>query len=89
MAEIFDDKKQLVSRIRRIRGQLNAVEKAVENEAECGAVLNTMAACKGAVDSLMVELIEDYVRNHLAGPSRRIKAKALDELSAVLKRYMK
>src|SRR2546427_1852225 len=71
MAHTQRDKKKLLDRIRRIRGQVNAVEKAVEEERECSAVLQTLAACRGAINGLLAEIIEGHVEHHLADPKGR------------------
>ena len=51
MAHTVRDKQQLINRVRRIRGQLDAVEKALNDEQECSAILQTLAACRGAISS--------------------------------------
>ncbi|HEY2341550.1 MAG TPA: metal/formaldehyde-sensitive transcriptional repressor [Chthoniobacteraceae bacterium] len=92
MAHTARDKKKLLDRIKRIRGQLNGVEKAVEEERECGDVLLTLAACRGALNSLMAEILEGHVRHHIlpqdSKPSRET-AQAAEELIEVIKRYLR
>jgi DNA-binding FrmR family transcriptional regulator len=65
------DKTKLLHRVRRIRGQLNAVEKALLAEHECSTILLTVAACRGAMDSLMGEIIEDHVQFHILDPEHK------------------
>lgn len=65
MAHVFGDKKKITSRIRRIRGQLDAVERGLEKEDECFSVLQTLAACRGALNGLMGEVIEGHVIHHI------------------------
>jgi FrmR/RcnR family transcriptional regulator, repressor of frmRAB operon len=92
MAHTAHDKKKLLDRIKRIRGQLNGVEKAVEEECDCGDVLLTLAACRGALNSLMGEILSGHVRFHLlphqAKPDSEA-ARAAEELIEVIKRYLK
>ena len=52
------DRDKLLVRVRKIRGQLNAVEAAITEEDDCSRVLNTLAACRGALNGLMLEILE-------------------------------
>ncbi len=65
MAHTARDKKPMLTRIRRIKGQAEALEKAVEEETECSAVLQQIAAIRGAVNGLMTEVLEGHIREHL------------------------
>ena len=56
--------------MRRIRGQVEAIERAVAEEKDCGDVLQLIAAARGAMNGLMAELLEDHVRFHVLDPSR-------------------
>jgi FrmR/RcnR family transcriptional regulator, repressor of rcnA expression len=90
MAHLIQNKKKLLARISRIRGQLNGVEKALDAERECGEILLTLAACRGALNSLMAEILEDHVRQHvLASDSAKSRNTAGEELIEVIKRYLK
>jgi DNA-binding FrmR family transcriptional regulator len=92
MAHTIRDKKKLVNRIRRIRGQLQAVEKAVELEQDCSKILLTIAACRGAINGLMAEVIEGHIRFHVVDPDSQPTsdhAKAAQELIDVVKAYLK
>jgi len=90
MAHLIQNKKKLLARISRIRGQLNGVEKALDAERECGEILLTLAACRGALNSLMADILEDHVRNHvLASDSAKSRNTAGEELIEVIKRYLK
>jgi DNA-binding FrmR family transcriptional regulator len=90
MAHTIREKKKLIARVRRIRGQIEAVERALETESECADVLQLIASVRGAVNGLMAEVMEDHVRDHVidaANPAQR--AKGADELVEVLKAYLK
>ena len=71
MAHTTKDKKKLLSRTRRIKGQVEAVERALEGDAECEDILQLVASCRGALNGLMAELIEGHVRFHVLSPIRR------------------
>jgi DNA-binding FrmR family transcriptional regulator len=91
MSHTTKDKKRLLSRIRRIRGQSEAIERALEGEGECEEILQLVASCRGALNGLMAELIEGHLRFHVLDPSQKIlpsQAEAADELMAVVKRYL-
>jgi DNA-binding FrmR family transcriptional regulator len=91
MAHIIQNKKKLLSRISRIRGQINGIERALNEERECGEVLLTLAACRGAMNALMAEILEGHVRLHLlqADAPKQSRAAAGEELIEVIKRYLK
>lgn len=86
------DKKKLLNRIRRIRGQLEGVERALEAEQECSAVLMTLAACRGSINGLMAEIIEGHILHHIVESeqhSHAERSQAAGELIDVVKSYMK
>jgi FrmR/RcnR family transcriptional regulator, repressor of frmRAB operon len=91
MAHTIKDKKKLLSRIRRIKGQTEAIERALESEVECDDILQLVASCRGALNGLMAELIEGHLRFHVLDPRQKTlpsQLDAADELMAVVKRYL-
>jgi DNA-binding FrmR family transcriptional regulator len=92
MSHVSADKANLINRLRRIRGQVEAVERAVDEGVECATVLQRATACRGALDSFIVELIEDHIREHVVDPRAAPddpRAQAAEELVAVLHTYLK
>jgi len=92
MAHTQRNREKLLARIGRIRGQLNAAQEALEEQRECAEVLQVIAACRGALNSLVAEVIEDHVRFHVADPSDRPGSKravAVDELVEILRTYIR
>ena len=84
------DKEKLLNRIRRIRGQVDAVERALVEERDCGEIMHLLAACRGAVGSLTAEVIEGHVRFHIVDPDGDTKrARAAADLVEVLKTYVR
>jgi len=86
------DKEKLIARVRRIRGQAEAIEKAIANEEECSKVLMTVAACRGALTALTSEILEDHIRFHVLDPEARSnskRARAAEELIDVVRAYLK
>jgi len=78
--------------VRRIRGQIEAIERALDGEKGCTEVLHQIAAARGAINGLMVEVIEDHVRMHVANPAIETdaeRAKGADELIDVVRTYLK
>jgi FrmR/RcnR family transcriptional regulator, repressor of frmRAB operon len=91
MAHTTKDKKRLLSRIRRIKGQTEAIERALDSKVECEEILQLVASCRGALNGLMTELIEGHLRFHVLDPSQKTRLsqlEAADELMAVVKRYL-
>jgi DNA-binding FrmR family transcriptional regulator len=92
IAHTTRDKTKLLHRVRRIRGQLNAIEKALLSEHECSTILLTVAACRGAMDSLMAEIIGDHIQFHILDSEHKPTAeqkKAAKEIISVVRRYFK
>src|SRR5580658_9924216 len=59
------EKQKLLNRIRRIEGQVTAAHEAIEADAECERALHILAACRGAINALMAEILEDHIRFHV------------------------
>lgn len=91
MAHITRDKKKLLARVRRIKGQAAAIEKALDDEADCAGVLQQIAAIRGAVNGLMFQVLEGHISEHLGAEvvSQRQRQKDLEQVLTVLKSYLK
>lgn len=92
MGHVTRDREKLLNRVRRIRGQLNAVEKSIDEEAPCATVLQTLVACRGALNGLVAELLEDHVRCHVVDPDKNKGSKqsqGAQELIDILKSYLR
>ncbi len=92
MSHTLRDKKKLLARARRIRGQVEALERALDEEKGCADVLHQIAAIRGAMQGLMAEVMEGHVREHLTGPdvtSPAARTQAADELITVLRTYLR
>lgn len=91
MAHTTKSKKQLLTRVRRIKGQAEALEKALDEGTECSAILQQISAIRGAVNGLMTEVLEGHIREHLgtadASPEQRLED--LDQVIEVVRRYLK
>ena len=92
MSHLIQNKKKLLARLSRIRGQINGIEKALNEERDCGEILLTLAACRGAMNALMAGILEGHVRLHLLDPDIQkdtARAAAAEDLIEVIKRYLK
>jgi DNA-binding FrmR family transcriptional regulator len=84
-------KKKLTQRVLRIRGQVDAVARALDAEAECGEVLRLIASARGAMNSLMAEVLEEHIRAHAfrdADPASD-EAQASEDLVEIVRAYLK
>ena len=70
MAHLDKEKQKLVARIKRIRGQVDSVERSLTTEGDCADVLMLLANVRGGINSLMAEILEDHIRHHLLSPER-------------------
>jgi DNA-binding FrmR family transcriptional regulator len=91
MSHAIGEKTKLLARVRRILGQVDAIERALEAEVACHDVLQVIASVRGAVDGLMAEVIEDHIRCHVCAPSLGAKKRAAgaDDLIEVVRSYLK
>lgn len=92
MAHTTKDKEKLVIRVRRIRGQVEAIERALAEEHDCPDVMQLVAACRGALNGLMAELVEGHVWFHVLDPNRpkdSPQAAAAEELIDIVRAYLK
>ena len=91
MAHTIREKTKLLGRVRRIRGQIEAVERALEQEIGCADVLQLIASVRGAVNGLMGEVLEDHIRLHVADPAldRDRRKDGAEELIEVVRTYLK
>lgn len=92
MAHTSKQKTKLLARVRRLKGQLEAVERRLEEDAPCDEVLNLVASVRGAINGLTVELIEDHIREHVSNPDRdedAARAQGAAQLIEVVRTYLK
>ena len=91
MGHVAQEKQKLLNRLKRIRGQVEAIERAVESDGECTRVLQQATACRGAMDGFIAEVIEDHIREHMIDPeaaaddTRRFAA---EELITIVHSYL-
>ena len=85
------DKKKALTRVRRIRGQLDALERALEDGADCAPVLQQLAAVRGAVNGLMSEILEGHLREEFAHPASTPEQReaGIDAAVALVRSYLK
>lgn len=89
VSHIREQQKKLVSRIRRISGQMASLERAIEGNEECGAVLQQLAAVRGAINGLILQVMEGHLRSHVADVGNARQQVELLPVLAVLKTYLK
>jgi FrmR/RcnR family transcriptional regulator, repressor of frmRAB operon len=92
VAHTTAEKKKLLARVNRLQGQLESIRTAIEEERECADVLQQIAACRGAINSLLVEIIDGEIRFHVLSKNSKLdsgEAQAAESLVAILHRYIK
>ena len=92
MTHTIREKQKLLARVRRLRGQIEAVERALEAEAGCEQVMHLLAGARGALAGLMAEVIEDHVRTHLVDANTHpgaLNRDAAEQLLDVVRTYLK
>jgi DNA-binding FrmR family transcriptional regulator len=91
LPEISKDKQKLLSRIKRLAGQIDAVQRSVTGGDECADILMLLAAIRGGVNSLMAEILEDHVRLHILHPDRGggSPQELTEDLISLVRAYLK
>ena len=90
MAHVTKHRRKLLARVRRINGQVTALEKSLQAEIDCAAVLTQIAAVRGAVQGLMMEVLEDHLREHVvAEPQRPKRARELAAVKSLMRTYVR
>lgn len=85
------EKQKLLSRIKRLGGQIAAVERSVSEGDECADILMLLAAIRGGVNSLMAEILEDHIRLHIIHPDRGTESpeELTEDLISLVRAYLK
>jgi DNA-binding FrmR family transcriptional regulator len=92
MTHTIREKHKLLARVRRLRGQVEAIERALDGEAGCEKVMHLLAGARGAMAGLMAEVVEDHVRTHLVDAERypdALNIEAAEQLLYVVRTYLK
>jgi FrmR/RcnR family transcriptional regulator, repressor of frmRAB operon len=89
MSGPHEEKSKLVKRLGRIRGQVDAIQRALEGEASTAAVLQQATACRGALDGFIAEVIEDHIRERMVQAKDRASGRqAAEELIGIVHSYL-
>ena len=85
------ENQKLVSRIKRIRGQVESIERSLTAQDDCADVLMLLAAVRGGVNSLMAEILEDHIRLHLLSPEKASARpqELADDMIDLVRAYLK
>ena len=94
MSHIISSKKQLLTRVRRIKGQAEGLERALQQEGDCAALLQQIAAIRGAVNGLMAEILDGHLREEFTQVAtdpkiRKQHQQSIDEVIALVRSYLK
>jgi DNA-binding FrmR family transcriptional regulator len=89
MTHTITQKRKLLARVRRIKGQVESIERALEAEAGCDQVMHLIAGCRGAIAGLMAEVVTDHVRTHLVDRQKNSGLDATAQLIEVVHSYLK
>lgn len=91
MGHIASNRDDLLKRVKRIAGQIQAIERALEGDHDCAKTLHLVAATRGAINGLMDEIIENHAREHVANPALTDaqRNQGVEELLEAIRRYSK
>ena len=92
MTHTTREKKKLLARLRRIRGQVDGIERALNGEVGCEEIMHLIAGARGAMTGLMAEVVEDHVREHLVDGQKypnALNTEAAEQLLEVVRTYLK
>jgi len=91
MSHTIQEKQKLLNRVRRSRGQVEAIERALDEEHGCSDVLQRITSCRGAMNGLLAVVLEDHIRSHLVDAETNDAAdgSATEQLVEVVHSYFK
>ena len=92
MSHTINDKQKLLLRAKRIQGQVEALVRTLSEERDCSEVLQVMSAARGAMNSLMAELLEGHIRSHVLNGKQKPTSQQVagaDEVIDMVKSYLK
>jgi DNA-binding FrmR family transcriptional regulator len=91
MTHTAKEKTKLLNRLRRIRGQIDAIQRSLDADGSCAAVLQQATACRGALEGFIAEVIEDHIREHVVDPRAADddpRTQAAEELVEIVHSYL-
>lgn len=90
MSHTIANKEKLLLRIKKIKGQLNGIEKALEQEKDCFKILQQISASRGAIQSLMSEVLDGHIKEHLGSHvNDEQRETEIANLASLLKTYLR
>jgi DNA-binding FrmR family transcriptional regulator len=91
VSQVEKEKQKLVARIRRIRGQVDSIERSLTSGDDCADVLMLLANVRGGINSLMAEVLEDHIRLHLLSPDKTVADpnELAEDLIDLVRAYLK
>jgi DNA-binding FrmR family transcriptional regulator len=88
MSHVSREKLDLVNRTKKVIGQLESVLKGLNGDEQCSEILHRLAAARGAINSLMAELMEDHILNHMPKNSKSAE-EAAEDMIQIVRTYLK
>ncbi|HDR9055411.1 metal/formaldehyde-sensitive transcriptional repressor [Burkholderia vietnamiensis] len=89
MSHTIQEKQKLLNRVRRIKGQVEAIERALEDERGCNEILRLITSGRGAMNGLLAVVLEDHIRSHLVDAEGHDEGSASEQLIEVVHSYFK
>jgi DNA-binding FrmR family transcriptional regulator len=88
MSHTSREKLDLTNRTKKVIGQLESVLRGLGEDEPCAEVLQRLAAARGGINSLMAELMEDHILNHMPKNSKSSED-AADDIIQIVRTYLK
>ena len=91
MSHLEKEKQKLIARIKRIRGQVDSIERSLTTGDDCADVLMLLANVRGGINSLMAEVLEDHIRLHMMGHEKSAlpSVELAEDLIGLVQAYLK
>jgi DNA-binding FrmR family transcriptional regulator len=87
MSHTSREKLDLINRTKKIIGQIEGVLRGLNEDESCAQVLQRLSAARGAINSLMAELMEDHIRNHMPR-SPKASGEAAEDIIEIVRTYL-
>lgn len=84
------ERQKLLARVKRIRGQVDSVERFLTGNDDCSDILMLLANIRGGINSLMAEVLEDHIRLHMVSEKPvALSHEIAEDLISLVRAYLK
>ncbi len=84
-----EEKRKLLSRLKKVEGQIRGIEKMVEHDQYCPDILIQVSAVTSAMNSFTKVLLSSHIKSCVATDIKEGKDESIDEICNLLQKLMR